>query len=206
MSVATYSELKQAVCDWLGRAELVPRVPDFITFAQARINRQVRAKAMETKSTTVTIDTEYEDAPADFLQVKQFYLTSTTPRRTLEPMAGNQMTDFYTTSGTPKYFSVEGTQFRFSPAPAAAVTATLIYYAKPATLATTTQETNSLFPTNADLYLYASLIEAESFLKDDPRISLWQAKYEEALAALNKASQGWRHGGPLQTRTDSPVY
>lgn len=200
MAIATYSDLLKTVTTWLGKAELISYVPDFVTLAQARINRQVRAKAMETKSTSITIDAEYEDVPADFLQVKHFYITSSSPRKSLEPLDANSITDLYTTSGQPKYFSVDGGQFRFAPTPDAAYTATLVYFAKPATLAASSQETNSLFPTNADLYLYATLIEAEAFIKDDPRLPVWKAAYDEALHNLNRASGNWRHGGPLTTR------
>jgi hypothetical protein len=199
MAISTYTELLTAAANWLSRADLTSRIPEFVTLAQARINRQVRANAMETKSTSITIDAEYEDVPADFLQVKNFYIT-TGVRASLEPMDSGGMTDRYTTSGRPKFYSVEGTQFRFSPAPDAAYTATLVYYAKPATLATTTQETNSLFPANADLYLYATLLEAESFIQNDARLSVWKTAYDDALTSLNDQSGNWRHGGPLTTR------
>lgn len=200
MAISTYTELQTAVANWLGRSDLTSRVPEFITLAQARINRQVRSKLMETKSTSISITAEYISVPTDFLQVKHFYVTSSTPRKSLEPMDANTMTDSYTSTGQPKYFSVDGSQFRFAPTPDGTYTATLVYYAKPATLVTTTQETNSLFPTNADLYLYASLLEAEGFLHDDPRIAVWKLGYDEALHHLNRASGNWQHGGPLITR------
>ena len=199
MALSTYTNLLAAVATWLGRSDLTSQIPDFVTLAQARINREVRAKAMETKSTSITIDAEYEDVPADFIQVKNFYIT-TAPRSNLEPADSAYMTDAYKTSDRPKYYSVEGTQFRFSPAPASAYTATLVYFAKPATLAATSQETNSLFPANSDLYLYATLLEAVAFIGDHPNVGLWKNAYDEALARLNSQSGGWRHGGPLVTR------
>jgi hypothetical protein len=199
MAIATYTDLLAAAANWLARADLTSRIPEFVTLAQARINRQVRSKLMETKSTSISINAEYVNVPSDFLQVKNFYITDA-PRSNLEPADSAYMTDAYKTSDRPKYYSVEGSQFRFSPTPASTYTATLLYYAKPATLATTTQETNSLFPTNADLYLYATLLEAESFIQNDPRLAVWKAGYDEALQNINDASRGARHGGPLMTR------
>lgn len=200
MTISTYSELLTAAANWLGRVELTSRIPEFVTLAQARINRQVRAKAMETKSTTISIANEYENVPSDFLQVKHFYTTAPAPRKNLEPMDAAMMTNGYVTSGQPKYFGVDGTQFRFAPTPNQTYTATLIYFAKPATLAVTTQETNSLFPTNVDLYLYATLLEAEAFASNDPRLAVWKQAYDDALNSLNSQSGNWRHGGPLMTR------
>lgn len=205
MALATYTNLLAAVATHLGRSDLTSVIPDFVTLAQARINRQVRAKSMETKSTSITIDAEYEDVPADFLEVKSFYFTSTTPRAVLQYLPADSMLN-YTTSGQPKFFTVVGGQFRFAPVPTGSYTATLVYYAKPATLAASSQETNSLFPANADLYLYATLLEAEAFIQDDPRLAVWKSAYDEALAYINRAAGNWRHGGPMATRPDSPVY
>lgn len=205
MALSTYTNLLAAVATWLGRSDLTSSIPDFVTLAQARINREVRAKAMETKSTSITIDAEYEDVPADFLQVKNFYITDSL-RTNLEPADSAYMTNTYRSSDRPKHYSVEGTQFRFSPTPASSYTATLVYYAKPATLAATTQETNSLFPANADLYLYATLLEAVAFIGDHPNVPLWKQGYDEALRNLNSQSGNWRHGGPLVARPDGSVY
>lgn len=202
MAISTYSELLTAVASWLGRADLTSRIPEFVTLAQAKINRQVRARAMETKSTSVTIDEEYENVPSDFLEAKHFYLTSTSVRKTLEYMPIEQMTNSYTSSAEPKYFAVVGTQFRFAPTPNGTYTATLVYYAKPATLAATTQETNTLFPTNSDLYLYATLLEAEAFIQDDPRLAVWKTAYDEALHQVNKAANNSRYGGAMATRPE----
>ena len=203
MSISTYTELQTAVSNWLGRADLTSRIPEFITLAQARINRQARATVMETKSTSITVNAEYVNVPTDFMEARSFYLTSTTPRLALEYQAADWMTDSYNTSDKPKFYRVVGSQFRFAPTPDQSYTATLVYYAKPATFVTTSQETNSLFPANADLYLYASLLEAESFIMDDPRLPIWKAGYDEALANLNRVSKGYMQGGPMATRVDS---
>lgn len=202
MGLATYTQLVAKLATTLARSDLTSDIPDFVTLAQARINRRVRAQAMETKSASFSINGEYVNVPSDFRQVIHFYL-NTTPRKTLKSYDAEGMTDNYTTSDEPKYFQVVGTQFRFSPVPASTYTATLIYHAKPATLATTTQETNSLFPTNCDLYYYGSLLEAEAHIADDPRIPIWKAAYDQALFDINSEAKVITHGGgSLATRPE----
>lgn len=197
---ATYTTLLAEVASYLGRADLIASIPTFVQFAQTRINREVRVPAMITKNATYSITGEYVAVPTDFLEAKHFYL-NTNPRTSLEPHAAGVMTDDYTTVDQPKYFAVEGTNFRFSPVPNATYTATLIYYAKPAALAASSQETNSLFPTIApELYLYASLLEAEGFIQDDPRLATWAQAYQRGVDSLNSAGKGSKHGGPLTTR------
>lgn len=193
MAITTYTELLTAAANWLSRSDLTSRIPEFVTLAQAQINRDIRANAMETKNASISIDAEYEDVPTDFLQARDFYVTSYSPRYALQYLPGDAMTNLYSSSGRIKFYSVAGRQFRFGPSPDGTYTATLNYYAKPATLATTTQETNSLFPANVDLYLYATLMQASAFIQNDPRVPLWKAAYDEAVAKINDeaARQRW---------------
>ena len=52
MSISTYSELKTAVENWLDRADLTERVPEFISLGEARIARRLRVRGIEQRSTT----------------------------------------------------------------------------------------------------------------------------------------------------------
>ena len=193
----TYTTLLAEVASYLGRADLTATIPTFVQFAQTRINRDVRCREMETKNASFSITGEYVNVPSDFLEAKHFQIPGSPA---LTRMSAEEL-DEYTTGGEPKGFEVVGSQFRFKPAPGTAVTATLIYYAKPATLVTTSAETNTLFPTVApDLYLYASLLEAESFIQDDPRLPVWKAAYAEGVASLNgQAKRVAAMGGSMVT-------
>jgi hypothetical protein len=195
----TYSTLLSEVASYLGRADLTATIPTFVQLAQARINRDVRCVEMETKNASFSITGEYVNLPTGFLAVKHFYL-NTSPRQALEPADAGTMTE-RTSTDQPKYFSVEAGQFRFSPVPNATYSATLIYYVKPATLVATSAETNTLFPSVApDLYLYASLLEAESFIQNDPRLGTWAEAYRRGVESLNTGAKGSKHSGPLMTR------
>lgn len=155
---------------------------------------------METKSASFSINAEYVNVPSDFIEARHFYITSTDPDRVLRYMTPESMTDLYDATDIPGHYAVVGTQFRFAPAPSATQTATLVYYAKPATLAATSQETNSLFPANVDLYLYATLLEAESFIQNDSRLAVWKTGYDEALHSINKQANASRYGGSAAAR------
>lgn len=196
MAITTYTELLTAAANWLGRSDLTSRIPEFVTLAQNKINRRVKATAMETKTTSITISAQYVSVPTDYLEAKEFYVTSSSPNYQLEYMPPDSMTAIFgSNTGKPRYFAPTGGQFRFGPTPDGSYTATLVYFAKPATLATTTQETNSLFPNNADLYLYGTLVEAEAFVQDDARIGVWKQGFEEAVKQINDQSTRTRWGG-----------
>lgn len=194
-TLTTYSELLTQLGEWLHRTDYTAQAPVWVTLAQNRINREVKSMAMETKSTSFSINAEYVNVPSDFLEARSFRITSTDPDVVLAYKTEDQMTSDHLTTGIPGYFCTVGTQFRFAPAPDATYTATLVYYAKPATLAVTSQETNSLFPTHADMYLYASLLAATAGNANDPRIPLWEQAYQTARDAVNAQANRARWGG-----------
>ena len=75
MAITTYAELKTAIADFLNRDDLTSVSADFITLAEADINRRVRHWRMEKRS-TAQLDTQYSAMPADFLEALRFYITS----------------------------------------------------------------------------------------------------------------------------------
>ena len=55
MAISNYSELQTAVANWLDRDDLAARIPEFITLCEARFNRSLRIRAMETLD--ISVDT-----------------------------------------------------------------------------------------------------------------------------------------------------
>lgn len=198
MALANYTDLKATVASYLARADLTSEIPDFILMAEAKMNRLLKAQSMETKSAAFSINAEYVNVPTDFIEARNFYITSTSPDRVLRYMTPDQMTEAYDASGECSYYSVVGGQFRFAPPPAAIYTATLIYYIKIPAMAS--NATNWLLTAHPDAYLYGSLLEAESRIQNDPRIPLWKAAFDEAVAQINKVSNNSRFGGSMATR------
>ncbi len=74
MSITTYSELKTAVANWLNRDDLTAVIPDFISLAEADMDRKVRHWRME-KRATVQLDDQYSRVPSDWLESIRFYLS-----------------------------------------------------------------------------------------------------------------------------------
>ena len=48
MAINTYATLQSSIANWLDRSDLTDRIPDFIALAEARINRVLRVRQMET--------------------------------------------------------------------------------------------------------------------------------------------------------------
>ncbi len=88
-------------------------------------------------------------------------------------------------TGEPQYYADYDYQhWLLAPTPATAQTWEILYYEQPRLLGEDFQ-TNWLTEYAPDLLLYASLLEATPFLKNDERVQLWQAMYDRAAQALS---------------------
>ena len=202
MALSTYAELKTSIGDWLNRSDLTSVIPDFISLAEAQIERTLRARQMIVRA-NASFDAQYGAVPSDFLEAKSLKLTSTNPQTPLSFLSIDaldaEMTK-YTASGKPKFFGVVGGQLRIVPTPDATYTTELTYYAKLAKLSTS-NTTNWLLTSSPDIYLYGSLLQAAPYLQDDARIQTWATLYERALNDSQTADdRSASSGGALLTR------
>ena len=202
MALTTYTELKASIADWLNRTDLTAAIPDFISLAEAQIERTLRTRQMIVRANAF-FNAQYGAVPADFLETKSLKLTSTNPETPLSFLSidalDNEMTK-YTASGKPKFFGIVGGQFRIVPTPDSNYTIELTYYAKLTKLSSSVA-TNFLLDSSPDIYLYGALLQAAPYLQDDARIQTWATLYERALNDLQTADdRGASSGGALLTR------
>jgi hypothetical protein len=198
MGLANLSDFKTSVANWLDRTDLTDTIPDFITLAEARIGRDLRVKEMETRSQMSTIaDTEYYGLPDGFLQARSLKvlgdykndLEYRTPE-SMDILAGQ----FNGGSGTPGYYTIVGQELRLLDTPGSAETVEIVYYKKPDPLSTT-QTSNTVFAAYPDVYLYATLLEAATYLRDIEGAQGWGLLYGKAIDASQAADDRDRHSG-----------
>jgi hypothetical protein len=186
VAITTYAELQTAIGDWLARDDLTARAPDFITFAEARLNRELRCRQMVAQATG-TASSSVIAIVADMIEpilvrVDDVVIDYRPPTDFYSRDAVNQ------TSSIARYYTVVGAEFRVAPTPTAATAYTIDYYQEIAALSTTATS-NWLLAKWPNIYLYAALLEAEPFLKNDDRVPLWQQFYTAAKTAINGADQ-----------------
>ena len=203
MALDTYANLKTAIADWLDRSDLTARIPDFIALAEARLNRELRIRPMEVRSTlTLTAGQRYFALPGGYLQMRNIQL-NTNPVTPLEYITPEMLDRLYgsNTSGKPKAYSLIGDEIQLAPIPDSAYTLEVAYYEKFTPLSTDVT-TNWLTENAPDVLLYGALIEAEPFVKNDERMPLWLNAYKEAIDKIQKADDRDRHSGSqMRVRT-----
>jgi hypothetical protein len=205
MALTTYTELKTSIGDWLNRIDLTSAIADFISLAEAQIERQLRTRQMITRS-NADINTEYAALPSDFLETKTFKLTSTNPATPLVFQTIDALDDLSRTfsyPSRPKYFGIVGGQVRVTPVPDTTYTTELVYYSKLTKLSASVAS-NWLLAASPDIYLYGSLLQAAPYLQDDARIPVWSSLYDKALTDLQVADdRGATSGGAMSARARS---
>ena len=191
MAITTYSELQSAVADWLNRSDLTARIPDFITLAETRINRDLRAREQQVIA-TANVDTPFFAIPGDFLEFKSFRIADTggnafelmlaTPEQISAALAESSV------SNTPRFVTIIGDQFQLWPAPDQMYVGSLAYVRKVQALSDAAP-TNWLLTDAPDVYLYGSLMSAGPFLRDNEALVTFKTLFDEAIEAIRVADK-----------------
>ena len=197
MAISTYSELQTAAANWLDRSDLSDRIPEFIALAEARFNRILRIRDMETVSTAISTaaGTREYSLPTGFVQMKEFHLT-TDPLTPLAYITPEMMTRIWAGSGQgkPEVFTIIADNVRLGPSPDAVYTTSMLYY-KTFTALSDSATTNDMLTNNPDVYLYGTLLEAEPFIMNDERVQLWATAFKQAIDDIQFQDNKDRHSG-----------
>ena len=197
MAISTFAELKTAAANWLDRSDLTDRIPEFIALAEARFNRILRIRDMETVSTAISTvgGTREYSLPTGFVQMKEFHLT-TEPITPLSYITPEMMSRMWagSTTAKPQVFTIIADNIRLGPSPDAVYTTSMLYY-KTFTALSDSNTTSDMLTNNPDVYLYGTLLEAEPFIMNDERVALWATAFKQAIDDIQFQDNKDRHSG-----------
>ena len=196
MAIGTYAELQIAVANWLDRDDLTDRIPEFITLAEARMNRLLRLRLMENKYTASTVAAQRNYAlPTSYLQMRNFQI-NVTPVRPLQYVTPEVYDRIWggSSSGTPEVYTIITNEVQLGPKPDSVMTMEMLFYKK-ITALSVSNTTEQMLTENPDIYLYGALMEAEPFIMNDERVGLWAQGFAQAVQALQEQDNKDRHSG-----------
>jgi len=94
--MTNFTQLKSDIGDWVNRTDLTAKLPNFILFAENRINRKLRLRTMETRVTLDTITGQrYYALPDRYAAMRNFKLNTS-------PMKGRGLAAPTSTASTKK--------------------------------------------------------------------------------------------------------
>jgi hypothetical protein len=190
MAITSYATLLTEAAGWLHRGTSLDTVlPGLVQFAEARIYRDLRIRAMET-ALSGTIAAGVLAVPSGYIELKHARIDGSSGNRLTRKDAEWIYANYPTRSADsqPKFIAREGESFIFGPYPDTGYTVKGSYYKRlPALSASNT--TNWFITDAPELLLFATLCEAEPYLVNDPRIALWEKKYQQIKDRIQLADE-----------------
>lgn len=180
MTISTYSELKAAVADWMARSDISGNVADFITLAEARLNRLL-GPVGTTAILTGSIGAQSVDISSLAVQEPQnVYVREGETEYFLVPRAlGTYSTT--TIQGRPTIWASEGDTLVFDRPLISAYSFRFVYLGRFAL--SDVAPTNEFLTNHPDLYLAASIVWGSAYVKDQAG-GVWKQMLDEFTAEV----------------------
>ena len=221
-SIIDYASLQTAVANWMtraGNADLLANVPDFILFAEARINFGIedqefpspplRVQQMEVTSFTLVLPNSTNTAvlPADFLELRRLYYyqgSQGSRKSKLTYATPNELDSAYGSFpvGPQAFYTIAGGAILL--ANNVNTTTTIIggYYQKLPALSTS-NTVNWLLQQHPGMYLAGACLEASIFVGDDNEARKWARMFTGHTRAFQKQDLKAKYSGDvMQMKTD----
>jgi hypothetical protein len=195
----TFTTLKQDVSRYLERGATLEtdptvyeQIPRLINLAERKIARELKVQGFinVVTGTMAAGQCVYQKPERwrDTVSVNVGTGVGYTDRQIIYGRAYEYITTYWPnrdSTDTPRFYAdYDYSNWIFAPTPDAEYPFEVLYYELPPLLDDETQ-TNWLTEYAPQLLLYATLLEATPFLKNDDRIPVWQSMYDRAAEMLN---------------------
>lgn len=211
MSLASYSDLRSAVADYVQRSDLTAIIPTFITLAESMINfgdagediEPLRVREMEATVSTAPTNGDITLA-SDFLEAKRVTYVGT-PRTPLTYRTPTDLDAMYPDGtacpGCPTDYTVIGSTLSIRPVGTGNVE--YVYYQKIPDLAD--NPTNWLMTKAPTVYLYASLFQEAIYNQNPTAGGAMLTLYRNAIMGLERSDRGIS-AGSFVVRASMPAW
>jgi len=198
-TTTTFDTLQQDVQRYLERGTsaaadplVFDQIPRLINLAERRCARELKVQGFIAVVTTYTVAGQSVYAKPDrWRETVSINIGTGAAKTTRSPVfaRGYEYLRAYwpdeAATGTPEFYAdYNYSNWLFAPTPSDVYPFEVIYYELPPLL-DETQQSNWLTEYAPELLLYATLLEATPFLKNDERIGTWQTMFDRAASSLN---------------------
>lgn len=198
MAITSYATLQAAVADTLNRTSLTDQIKVFIQLAEVGLRKDKRVRKLKHASFSITGDDLA--LPTDLKVLEAWHHDGPTYFGAIETVPIDLLGTIKArrgTTGVPEYAAIVAGKAYFAPAPSTTYATKMSYWRKIDTLSDSTT-TNWLLDEHPDIYLYAALVHAAPFLKDDERIPVWAGLLEGLIEELHRQVSDEMYTGSLR--------
>lgn len=200
--ITDYTTLKDNAAGWLTRAsdtDFTTDVPTMIQLAEQRLRRDPRLRKLQYRG-AFTISANGDSLPSDFKSLDSWVYLGESLYGPIETVGFDKLAELrgrFGPTGQPRYATIiDGSTVQYAPGPDATYTSYMTYNRK-ITALSSSNTSNWLLADHPDIYLFATLAEAEPWLRDDERAALWESKLENAIAGALLEYQDKHFSGNL---------
>jgi len=188
--VMTYDSLVLDIRSYLERtdAATLDKIPTFIMLAEQVIATELKFLGNLTVATSTMIQGQATiDKPARWRKTVSINVTVAGERRPVLLRKYEYLREYWpdpALTDTPLYYcDYDYTHWLVAPTPAAAYNYEVLYYERSQPLDESNQ-TNWFTQYAPQALLYGALLQAMPFLKNDERIPMWKAQYDQVMQVL----------------------
>ena len=214
----TYQQLTDDVLSYLDRRDSAARLPSWVTMVETELQQTLRARVMEVTAVQA-IDAAYIQLPPDFATMASIRDHSTGVLLTLKDEWSGDWSDdsgwIKANSPVPcSAYRLRSDCIELLPHPVIPATPDpswqfqmieMSWYAKPRPLVIPS-DTNPVLEAHYAIYLYGVLSHAGVFEQDAEMVSVWDAKYQQAVTRANLHTQQSTYSGAPYTQEFSGVF
>lgn len=189
-AVMTYDSLVADVASYLERTDTatLQKIPTFVMLAEQIIASQVKFLGnMTVQTSTMVAGNPVIDKPARWRKTVSMNITVNGKRQPVLLRRYEYLREYWPDpiqTDTPKFYTdYDYTHWLVAPTPDTAYDFEVLYYERVQPLDSSNQ-TNWFTQYAPQALLYGSLLQAMPFLKNDSRIQVWQAMYQQAMDIL----------------------
>ena len=186
----TYTSLVDDIASYLERSDsqTLAKIPTFIMLAEQVIASEIKFLGnLTVNNSTMVIGESIIPKPARWHKTVSMNVVVAGERQPVFLRKYEYLREYWpdaTATGTPSYYAdYDYTHWLIAPTPASAYTFEILYYQRLQPLDDTNQ-TNWFTEYAPQALLYGALLQAMPFLKNDERIPMWQAQYQQIIQTL----------------------
>lgn len=183
MALDTYANLKTSISDWMARSDLAGNVAEWITLAEARLNRELPAVEEEATLTATSSSRTIDVSAYSIVEPLALYLVD--PDTSDERRLVKRDTIAYENeNGEPRYWTYDSDDAEINFDRPADQAYSLRFQFRERFTLSDSATTNWLLTNHPDVYLAASIFYGGMFEDNDTRAGKWKALLESEIPSV----------------------
>lgn len=191
MAITSYDELKAAVLDWMARTDVTGSTGDFVSLAEARLNRELGPITTDATLTGTAGSRRIDISSLSLVQPLALHIVVYGDEEAVNIRPDGSF-PYLEDAAQPSYAAFEGTNIDFNTPLDQAYSFRLTYQARLAL--SDAAPTNWLLEQHPDLYLAACITWGGLYVKDDTEAAKWRVLADDALASVKNIESKKRRG------------